>query len=129
MASQWKVATIDYDRGTTEFTGDDGTKFTDLVDLESEYEYMTVFIPALSASGIVYVYVQRDGEIDTVPVVVHVFDDDTTGSFAHATSSGAGSIVVIFRIGGCRYFRLYVSEIQTANRIFYCRGFNAIPTI
>ncbi len=129
ISSQWITATLDYDRGTTEFTGDNGVRFTDLIDLESEYEFMTVFIPALSASGTVTPYVQRDDAITTIPVAVHAMDDDTTGSFAHATSSGAGGIAVIFRIGGIRWLRLYVGADQTANRVFYCKGFNNVPVV
>jgi hypothetical protein len=123
-SSEWKTATLDYDRAATEFTGDDVDRFTDLVDLGDDYEYLTVFIPTLSAEGTVSVYVQRDSAIATVPVIVHSFDADATGTFAHATSSGAGGVVVTFTIGGCRYFRLYAGANQTANRVFYCRGFN-----
>jgi hypothetical protein len=124
FASDWKTATLDYDRSATEFSGDDVDRFTDLVDLGDNYEFITVFIPALSASGTVAPYVQRDGQIDTVPVAVNVLDADATGSFAHATSSGAGGIVVTFRVGAIRYLRLYVGADQTANRTFYLRGFN-----
>ena len=51
QCSAWKTATLDYDRTTTEFTGDDADRFTDLVDLGGNYEFLTVEIPALSASG------------------------------------------------------------------------------
>lgn len=121
-ASEWITATLDYDRAATEFTGDDVDRFTDLIDLEAEYKYVTVFIPTLSAEGTVTVYVQRDDQIDTVPVAVYAFDADATGTFAHATSSGAGGVVVTFFIGGFRYLRLYVAADQTANRVFYCKG-------
>ena len=126
FASEWKTATLDYDRSATEFVGDDVDRFTDLIDLGDNYEKLTVFIPALDSSGTVSIYVQRDDAIATVPVVLHAFDDDATGSFAHATSSGAGSIVTIFSIGGCRYFRIYAGADQSANRVFYCRGFNRV---
>ena len=126
FSSSWKTATLDYDRAATEFTGDDVDRFTDLVDLGDSYEFLTVFIPALSASATITPYVQRDEAIATVPIALHVFDSDATGSFAHATSSGAGDIVVTFCIGGTRYFRLYAGADQTANRTFYCRGFNRV---
>jgi len=122
--SGWKTATLDYDRSATEFTGDDVDRYTDLVDLDEAYEFLTVIIPALSSSGTVTPYIQRDDAIATIPVAMVALDDDATGHFAHATSSGAGSIVAIFRIGGAQYFRLYVSANQSANRLFYCRGFN-----
>jgi hypothetical protein len=125
-ASEWKTATLDYDRVATEFVGDDVDRFTDLVDLGDNYEFLTVFIPTLSAQATIMPYVQRDELIATVPVAVHAFDADATGTFAHATSSGAGGIVATFRIGGTRYFRLYAGADQTANRVFYCRGFNRV---
>jgi len=66
-ASEWKTATLDYDRANTDFTGDDVVRFTDLVDLDDNYEFLTVFIPALSANGTVSIYVQRDDLVATVP--------------------------------------------------------------
>ena len=122
-ASDWKTVLLDYDR-SSEFTGDDVDRYSAVCDLGDGYEFVTIFVPALDSSGTVSVYVQRDEAIATVPVIVHAFDDDATGSFAHATSSGAGSIVVTFRIGGCRYFRIYVGADQSANRTFYAKGIN-----
>lgn len=121
--TSWKSVLLDYDR-SSEFTGDDVDQFSALVELRGNYEFLTVIIPALSASGTVTPYIQRDGAIATVPVIVHVLDGDATGSFAHATSSGAGDIAVTFRIGGVQYLRLRVGANQTANRTFYVRGFN-----
>ncbi len=129
FASDWKTATLVYDRSDLEFTGDDVDQFSSLVDLGEGYEYLAVFIPALSANGTVAVWVQRDGAIATIPVVVHILDDDATGSFLHATSSGAGGIFVIFRIGGARYVRIRVNADQTANRLFQIKGFNRQATV
>ncbi len=123
LTSKWITATLDYDRSATEFTGDDVDRFTDLIDLGADYEFINVFIPALSASATVTPYIQRDGAIATIPIPVNILDDDATGSFAHATTSGAGGITIIFRIGGIRYLRLYAGADQTANRVFYVRGF------
>ena len=122
-ASAWETATIDIDRAT-EFTGDDVARFSSLVDLKNIYEFLTVIVPALDASAVITPYVQMDGDVDTVPVAVHALDDDATGSFAHATSSGAGSLVVTFRIGGVQHVRLYAGADQAADRTFYVRGFN-----
>jgi len=124
FSSDKKTATLDYDRAATEFTADDVDRFTDLVDLGDNYEFITVEIPALDASGVVTPYVQWDDLIASDPVPVHALASDATGSYAHATSSGAGGITVIFRIGGMRYLRMYVGADQAANRIFYIRGFN-----
>lgn len=125
FSSEWKTATIDYDRTTTEFTGDDADQYTDLVDLEDIYEFITVLIPALDTSGIVTPYIQKGGSTATIPVAVNALSNTATGSYAHATTSGAGSIAVIFRIGA-QHLRLRVSENQGANRVFYVRGFNRL---
>ncbi|KKN23717.1 hypothetical protein LCGC14_0902180 [marine sediment metagenome] len=128
FASDWKTATLDFDR-SSEFTGDDVDQFSSLVDLGEGYEYLSVFIPALSASGTVSVWAQRDAAIATVPMVIHILDDDATGSFLHATSSGDGDIYVIFRIGGARYVRIRANADQTANRLFQIKGFNRQATV
>jgi hypothetical protein len=123
--SQWKTVTLDYDRSATEFTGDDVDRFTELIDLGNDYEFINVFIPTID-SATVTPYVQRDNAIATVPVVVHILDDDATGSFAHATTAGTGALTCIFRIGGIRWLRLYTGANQTADRTFYVKGFNRL---
>lgn len=123
IPSPWKSVLLDYDR-SSEFTGDDVDQYSKLLDLDAHYEFITVLIPALSASGTVNPYIQMTPSEAEVPVVVHALGDAATGSFAHATSSGGGSIAVIFRIGGAQYIRLRVVADQTANRTFYVRGFN-----
>jgi len=123
IPSGWKTVTLDYDRDT-EFTGDDADRFSELVDIKGHYEYVTVIIPALDSSGVVSIYIQKDEKIATVPIILHVLDDDATGSFAHSTSSGAGSIAVIFRLGTAQWFRIHVAADQAANRTFYVQGFN-----
>lgn len=124
--SKWMEALLDYDRSDLEFTGDDVDQFSALVDLGKQYKQLAVMIPALAASGTVSVYVQRDGNIDTIPLVVHALDADTTGSFLHATSSGAGSIAVIFDIAGAQFVRVRVNANQTANRSFVVRGLDEV---
>jgi hypothetical protein len=121
--SGWVTLTLDYDRDT-EFVGDDADRYSELCDLGGLYEKVLVFIPALDAASTVTPYIQRDNNVATVPVAVHALDDDATGSFAHATSSGSGDIAVVFNISGAETFRLYTSANQAANRVFYCRGFN-----
>lgn len=124
--SAWKTALIDIDRDT-EFTGDDVDMYSKLVDLLENYEFLTVKLPALDASAIISVYVQEGEAVSEVPVIVHVLDDDATGSFAHSTSSGAGSISVTFRIGGYQYVRIHASANQSADRSIQVRGFNREP--
>ena len=124
--SAWKTALIDIDRAT-EFTGDDVDRYSNLVDLKENYEFLTVRLPALAASAIVSVYVQEGETVAEVPVIVHALDDDATGSFAHSTSSGAGSLSVTFRIGGHQFVRIHASADQSADRSIKVRGFNREP--
>jgi len=124
LPSGWRTVTLDYDRTPTEFVGDDVDRFSELCDIKGYYEFLTVIIPALSTSGVVSIYIQTDEKIATVPTILHALDDDATGSFAHATSSGAGDIAVTFRIGGAKYFRIHVGANQSANRVFKVLGFD-----
>jgi len=128
LPSGWKTVTLDYDRASEGFTDEDVDRFTELVDMKGHYEFILVLIPTLSAEGAVSVCVQNDEKIATNPFAVHAFDADATGSFLHATSSGAGGIAAIFRIGGAQWLRLYVAADQTANRVFKVLGFNRAPS-
>lgn len=121
ITSGWEAATIDIDRAT-EFTGDDVDRYSSLVNLGGSYKFLTVIVPALDASGVVTPYIQRGGAEDTVPTAMVALDDDATGHFAHATSSGAGSIAVIFDIGGAQFVRIHCGANQAADRVFYCQG-------
>lgn len=119
--SQFKTATIDIDRAS-EFTGDDVDQFSSLVDLDSIYENLLVILPDLT-SATVSIYVQETKEIDEVPVVLHILDDDATGSFLHATTAGTGAIACIFRIGGVQHIRVRANANQAADRSIKVRGF------
>lgn len=121
-ASDWKSVLLDIDRAS-EFAGDDVDQYSALCDLEDDYEYVTIFIPTITSSTI-GIAVQRDAAIATVPVYVYVLDADATGCFAHATTAATTTMVVTFRLGGCRYFRIKAGSDQEADRTFYCRGFN-----
>jgi len=126
--SEWKTVTLDYDRASDGFTDEDVDRFTELVDMGEAYEFLTVLIPALDASGTVSVRIQKDEKVTTNPFAVHGFlDSDADNTVLQASTSGAGGIAVTFHIGGAQYLRLYVAADQTANRVFYVRGFNREP--
>lgn len=122
IAGAWREALIDIDRAT-EFTGDDVDRYSKLVDLGMDFEFLTVFIPTITSTT-VRPYVQRDNAIATVPVAVSALDDDATGSFAHANTASVGDEVITYRIGGCQYVRLYSGANQAADRTLTIRGFN-----
>jgi hypothetical protein len=121
--SEWITSTIDIDR-SSEFTGDDVDQFGDLIDLGENYENLLVIIPTIT-SATVSIYIQMDEAIDSVPVVLHILDDDATGSFLHATTAATTTNVCIYRIGAARFIRLRANANQLADRTFYVRGFNA----
>ena len=134
LTSEPKTALIDVNRAS-EFSGDVVDRYSKIVDLGAKYEFLTVKLPALSASGIVSAYVQEDDKVTkaagqhpavvgTIPLIIHVLDDDATGSFAHSTSSTAGSLSIIFRIGGYQFVRIHVASTQSGDRSIKVWGFN-----
>jgi len=116
-----KTATIDIDRAS-EFTGDDVDQFSSLVDLGKLCEHVQVVLPALTSST-VSIYVQDNDAIATVPKVVHILDDDATGSFLHASTAGTGDIIVNYRPGPVQYLRVRCTSNQAADRAILVRGF------
>jgi len=121
--SAWKTATIDIDRAS-EFTGDDVDQFSDVIDLGESYEFITVHFDSVITSATLNPWVQKTAEVDEVPVIKHILDDDATGSFAHATTAAATQVSVTFRIGGYQYLRLKAAANQAADETFSVRGFN-----
>uniref|UniRef100_A0A6M3KBB1 Uncharacterized protein n=1 Tax=viral metagenome TaxID=1070528 RepID=A0A6M3KBB1_9ZZZZ len=121
MKGSWKTATIDIDRAS-EFTGDDVDRFSSLISLEADYENVLVVIPALSSSAVVSLYIQTDASIASVPVQMQVMDSDATGHHVLGTSSGAGSVAIVFHVGAVQYFRVHCGANQAADRAFTVRG-------
>jgi len=121
MFGEWQSTIIDIDRAS-EFTGDNAVRFSGLVNLGHEFENVLVYIPALDASGVVSIYLQRDGDEDTVPKQVMIMDDDATGHFVHGTSSGAGDFYITFHPGAAQHLRIHVAADQAADRTFYVKG-------
>ncbi len=120
VAGRWTSVLTDIDR-STEFSGDDVDRYSKLVDLGADFEKIVVVIPTIT-SGTVTLYTQRDGNVASVPVILNIFDDDATGHFAHATSSGTGDFAIVFHLGGIQYFRIYCGANQGADRTFWVRG-------
>lgn len=121
--SSWITGTVDIDRDA-EFTGDDVDQFSKLIDLGDNFEFITVILGSVITSSVLGPWIQMDGDIDTVPVIVHVLDDDATGSFAHATTAAVTQVAVTFRIGGAQWLRMRFGSNQAADETFYIRGFN-----
>jgi len=123
MKGKWTSALVDIDRAT-EFTGDDVDRYSELVDLGANFDKVLVILPALT-SAVVSLYIQKDGNEDTIPVQLQALDDDATGHFAHATTAGTGAIAVLFKlVGGIQYLRVHCGDNQAADRTFWLRGSN-----
>lgn len=119
----WKAAVIDIDRAT-EFSGDDVDRYSSLVDLGDDFKYATVFIPAIDSAAVTP-YLQRDGQVATVPVASHFWNDaDADTNVIQSTVAGTGGITITFFVGCCQYLRLYTGANQTADRTFYVKGHN-----
>jgi hypothetical protein len=119
-AGSWKTVLMDIDRDV-EFTGDDADKYSALIDLGQEYENVLVFVPTITSSTI-SLCLQRDKEISTVPIALHILDDDATGSFLSATTAAVTSCYILFNTGAIQFLRIYSATNQAADRTFYVRG-------
>lgn len=115
------LALVDIDRDS-EYSGDDVDRVSKLVDLGGPYRFIQVFIPALSASAVVDLLIQADGAIATVPSNLISLVTTQAGHYVPSTSSGAGSISVVFDTGAAQYLRVRCSADQSADRNFYVRG-------
>ena len=123
ITSGWQTILHDIDRDE-EFSGDDVDQFSPLIDLGANYEFITVLLGSVITSSTLNPWIQRDSSTATVPVIVHVLDDDATGSFAHATTAAVTQVAVTFRIGGAQYLRMRFGSNQAADETFYVLGFN-----
>lgn len=120
----WISSVMDVDRIPTEFTGDDVDRFTSLIDLDGNYEFVTIILPIMVSSTVV-VYIQRTEKIDEIPSLLHILDADSAASLVQTSPTvELTSLAVTFRIGGAQYFRLYTSGNQTSDITFYAKGFN-----
>ena len=109
--SPWKTVTLVY------LTDDD---LTPSVDLEGDYEYLTLLIPAITSSTVT-IHASRD---NSTFFPVYMFDTDATGAYAQATTAAETSLSIIYRIGGCRWVKVSTGSAQGADRSFLLKGFN-----
>ena len=117
------LALIDIDRDV-EFSGDDVDRYTKLVDLGGIYKFVEVTVPALSASAAVDLFTQEDKSIDTVPSQFIALVTTAAGHYVPSTTSGAGTVIVVFGPLVAQYVRVRAGANQSADRNFYVRGFN-----
>jgi len=116
----WQSVLMDIDL-TAQYSGEDIDRTSALVDLGHDCSGVTVFVPTIDSAA-VSLLVQRDGEIDTVPVALHYRQTSNNATALQATTAGTGGYVFTFDCDGIRYFRIYTGANQTADRTFYVRG-------
>jgi hypothetical protein len=117
---EWQSVVMDIDL-TAEYSGEDINRTSALVNLGFEASGVMIFVPTID-SATISLLVQRDAEIDTVPVPLHwkkVSDDSTT---AWVTTAGTGGYMINIPLGGIQYFRILTGADQTADRTFYVKG-------
>lgn len=118
--TEWQSVKI-YTR-SSEFVGDDVDRFSQLADLGGDTNAVGVFIPRIETAA-VYVYVQNDSGIDTVPVKVYYHRETDGKEVDWCVKSGTGNYYKVCKeLGGIRYLRLYASANQTATRTFKVAG-------
>jgi hypothetical protein len=111
--SAWKTATID-------ISEDDNN--SNEVDLEGVFSFLTVLVPTITSS-VVTVSIAKESGGTYFPL--YALDDDATGDFVHGTTAATTSKAVVFNIGGAQFVKVVCSSNQeTADKVFYVRGFN-----
>ena len=118
--SAWKTALIDIDR-SAEFTGDDVDQYSKLVDLGQDFEEIVLDVPTLTSSAL-NIYVQKDGEVATVPVAVHYRQPTDLATAAWGTTASTGAFSISAKIGGYQYLRVRAASNQAADRSIKVRG-------
>ena len=114
-------ALIDIDRAA-EFTGDDVDQYSSLVDLGYVFENVQVYIPTIT-SATISLALQRDGDIDTVPLPFYDWlDIDADTDVLASTKAETTTKVVIFRGVNARFLRIKAGSNQAADRTFYVIG-------
>ena len=122
--SDWISSLMDVDRAT-EFTGDDVDRWSSVIDLKDNYEFVTITIPTI-VSATISVGVMRNEVVTSVPSLVYSLSESATGNYLQATTAAETAMTVIFRIGGYRYFRIKSGANQTADVTFWVRGFTRL---
>ena len=118
FAGAWKDAVITFG------TDDD---LTPEVDLGGYFDHVLVLVPVLENATVALHIGDLDSEDEADSRTfypVHAFDDDATGSFAHATTADTAVKAVIFKAGCARFIKIMTGAGQSANRTFKVRGLN-----
>lgn len=113
IPSAWKDAVITY--------GTDPNNSAE-VDLEGNYEFLTVVIPTLNSASATTVHISDASGGTFVPL--YMFDTNVVGDFAQSTDDLTTAKVITYRTGGAQYIKVVCEDAQGANITFKVRGFN-----
>jgi hypothetical protein len=116
----WLEALVDIDR-STEFTGDDVDQYSKLVDLGIDCDELTIDIPTITSST-VGVMVQKDKEVDTVPIPVYYRQPTDLATAVWATTAATTACSINMKLGGYQYIRIKCGSNQAADRSFKVKG-------
>ncbi|KKN74192.1 hypothetical protein LCGC14_0392780 [marine sediment metagenome] len=96
---------------------------TEEVDLEGNYEFLTVIIPTLGQSSKLEAQIAMASEGTFYPV--WHWDADAAGDFLGQTSSVTTTRAITFNIGGAQFVKVGVEGTNMSTDVtFYVRGFN-----
>jgi hypothetical protein len=118
----WQSVLLDYNLATPEYTGMDVDRTSALVDLGRECSGVVIYVPTIDSAAI-SLLAQMDSAITTVPADLHYKKPADGSTAAWASTAGTGGYFIhIDCLGAVRYFRIYTSQNQTADRTFYVLG-------
>jgi len=92
------------------------------VDLQGNFEFVTVIQPELDGAHTVTVHIAMSSGGTYYPL--YQLDDDTNADFPQITTGLATARSLVFRIGGAQFVKVYVGTGVTTDKTFYVRGFN-----
>lgn len=114
LASSWYSALLDVDVNADA---------TEEVDLEANYEFMTVIIPTLTQNAKLEAQVAMSSGGTFYPM--WRWDADTAQDLVGQTSNITTTRALTFYIGGVRYVKIGVEGTNEGDDLtFYVRGFN-----
>lgn len=113
--SKWLSATIDKAGQTS-----------NAVDLGTGYKELLVLIPTIdSATTTVHLAKEEGGTYYPLYETFNLNAADTIQDAPLITADATTAHSVVFKIGGARFVKIYVSATQdTAERVFYVKGIN-----
>ena len=92
------------------------------VDLQGHFEFLAVIIPTLDGSHTTTVHIAMESGGTYYPI--YQLDIASAADFAQLTTGATTAHMVIFRIGGAQFVKIFVGTGVTTDKTFYVRGFN-----